>query len=197
MGCAIAIVLAVASMLYGWRYAEGTCIYAWIYGTIAVDILLSMRKEALIALYLLVSTVGPSSPFISHARMHELFRDHRCRRTVEALQKLLSTKPTRRPRNAAAHRLHRSFVHFRLSLSSPSAKGLLTAAAAIGVAELLIRQNHFFRTGIESPLDLRQPSPSSSACPAREGRGPLVFAAAAALSGWRMRNTFRVRLWPI
>jgi len=54
---------------------------------------------------------------------------------------------------------------------------------------LLIRQNHFFRTGIER----------ASVCgtfafifglPSWEGRGLLVFAAAAALSGWRMRNTF-------
>ncbi len=75
LGCAIAIVLAVASMLYGRRIREATfVIYAWIYGTIAVDIAvcyaLNEEAEALIALYLLVSTVvAIVGLFISHARM--------------------------------------------------------------------------------------------------------------------------------
>jgi MFS family permease len=70
-------------------------------------------------------------------------------------------------------------------------KGWLTAAAAIGTAEWLIRQHRFFRTGIESGLWICGTFafifglPSSGKIEAL-----LVFAAAAALSGWRMRNTF-------
>lgn len=73
MGCAIAIALAVASMLYGKRMREATfVIYAWVYGTIAVDIVVcdAISEEVFIALYLLVSTVASIvGLFISHARM--------------------------------------------------------------------------------------------------------------------------------
>ena len=70
-------------------------------------------------------------------------------------------------------------------------RGVLTAAIAIGTAELLIRQLHFFSTGLESALWLCGTFavifgfPSTGAVEAI-----LVFALAAALSGWRMRNAF-------
>ncbi len=70
-------------------------------------------------------------------------------------------------------------------------KGLLTAAAAIGIAEWLIRQNHFFRTGIESGLWICGTFAFIFGLPSSgKVEALLVFAAAAALSGWRMRNTF-------
>jgi hypothetical protein len=76
IGCAITIALAVASMIYGRRFREGTfVIYAWVYGIIAVDIVVcdGMRDEVLIALYLLVSTIAAMvGLFISHARMRRL-----------------------------------------------------------------------------------------------------------------------------
>ncbi|TMK24309.1 MAG: hypothetical protein E6G62_08615 [Actinobacteria bacterium] len=58
-------------------------------------------------------------------------------------------------------------------------KGILTAILAIGASEWLIRKHRFFRTGVESALWLFGTFASI-----------LVFAAAAALSGWRMRNEF-------
>lgn len=73
IGCGITLALAVASMLYGRRIREGTfIIYAWVYGTIAVDIVVcdAIHEDVLIALYLLVSTVAAIvGLFISHARM--------------------------------------------------------------------------------------------------------------------------------
>jgi uncharacterized membrane protein len=73
LGCAIAIVLAAASMIHGRRTREGTfVIYAWVYGMIAIDIVLcnAIHDEGLIMLYLLVSTIGAIiGLFISHARL--------------------------------------------------------------------------------------------------------------------------------
>lgn len=73
LGCAIAVVLAIASMLYGRRTGEGTfIIYAWVYGTIAIDIAVcnAIDEEVLITLYLLVSTVAAiAGLFISYVRM--------------------------------------------------------------------------------------------------------------------------------
>jgi hypothetical protein len=73
LGCAIAIVLAVASMLHGRRTREGTfVIYAWVYGTIAVDIAVcnAIRDEIFITFYLLVSTIAAIvGLFLSHARL--------------------------------------------------------------------------------------------------------------------------------
>jgi hypothetical protein len=73
IGCAITIALAVASMLYGRRFHEGTfVIYAWVYGTIAVDIVVcgAISDPIFIYLYLLVSTVAAIiGLFLSHARM--------------------------------------------------------------------------------------------------------------------------------
>src|SRR5437763_8035369 len=73
LGCAIAVVLAIASMLYGRRTGESTfVIYAWVYGMIAIDIVVcnAISEEVLIALYLLVSTVAAiAGLFISYVRM--------------------------------------------------------------------------------------------------------------------------------
>jgi MFS family permease len=119
---------------------------------------------------------------------------------AEALQKLLpGTKPeTPWRHNGLLLRIVftvfaliavSAFFGFFSLLMMP--KGWLTAAAAIGTAEWLIRQHHFFRTGIESGLWICGTFafifglPSSGKIEAL-----LVFAAAAALSGWRMRNTF-------
>ncbi len=70
-------------------------------------------------------------------------------------------------------------------------KGLLTAAGAIGTAEWLIRKHRFFRTGIESGLWICGTFAFIFGLPSSgKVEAILVFAAAAALSGWRMRNTF-------
>ncbi len=72
-GCAIGVVLAIASMLYGQRTRQGTfVIYAWVYGMIALDIAICnlLADFALITLYLLVSTIAAIvGLFITHARM--------------------------------------------------------------------------------------------------------------------------------
>ncbi len=68
---------------------------------------------------------------------------------------------------------------------------LVTAASAIGTAEYLIRKHRFFGTGVESSLWLCGTFaflfvfPSSGKVEAL-----LAFAAAAAFSGWRLRNAF-------
>ena len=76
IGCVIAIALAIASSIYGYRIREGTfVIYAWVYGTVAVDIVVcgATRDEVLITLYLLVSTViAIAGLFFSHARMRSV-----------------------------------------------------------------------------------------------------------------------------
>ena len=70
-------------------------------------------------------------------------------------------------------------------------KGWLTAALAIGAAELLIREHRFFRTGLESALWLGGTFAFICGLPSSgKVEAILVFAAAAALSGWRMRNAF-------
>ena len=70
-------------------------------------------------------------------------------------------------------------------------KGWLTLAAAIGVSEWLIRKHRFFRTGIESGLWICGTFAFIFGLPSSgKVESILVFAAAAALSGWRMRNTF-------
>ena len=119
---------------------------------------------------------------------------------AEALQKLL---PGTKPETAWRHNgLLLRIVFTVLAMIATSAmfgffhllhlpKGLITAVATIGVAEWLIRKERFFRTGIESGLWICGTFafifglPSSGKIEAL-----LVFAAAAALSGWRMRNTF-------
>jgi hypothetical protein len=70
-------------------------------------------------------------------------------------------------------------------------KGYITAIVAIGVAEWLIRQHHFFRTGVESSLWLCGTLAFIFGLPSQgKVEALLVLAAAAALSGWRMRNAF-------
>jgi hypothetical protein len=79
-----------------------------------------------------------------------------------------------------------AFGFFAL-LSLP--KGILTAALAIGAAEWLIAEHRFFRTGVESSLWLCGTFAFIFGLPSQgKVEAILVFAAAAALSGWRMRN---------
>jgi hypothetical protein len=70
-------------------------------------------------------------------------------------------------------------------------KGLLAALFAIGAAEWLIVERRFFRTGLESSLWLCGTFAFIFGLPSQgQVEAILVFAAAAALSGWRMRNEF-------
>jgi hypothetical protein len=77
------------------------------------------------------------------------------------------------------------------AIGSRSVSGWLTAAIAIGTAEWLIRQLRFFGTGVEASLWLCGTFAFICGLPS-EGKveAILVFAAASALSGWRMRNAF-------
>jgi hypothetical protein len=62
---------------------------------------------------------------------------------------------------------------------------------AIGAAEWLIAEHRFFRTGVESSLWLCGTFAFILGLPSQgKVEAILVFAAAAALSGWRMRNEF-------
>jgi hypothetical protein len=70
-------------------------------------------------------------------------------------------------------------------------KGILTAMLAIGAAEWMIAKHRFFRTGLESSLWLCGTFAFIFGLPSQgKVEALLVFAAAAALSGWRMRNAF-------
>ena len=73
LGCAITIVLAAAAMFYARRTREATfVIYAWVYGTIAVDIAVcdTIHDEIFITFYMLISTIGAIiGLFLSHARI--------------------------------------------------------------------------------------------------------------------------------
>jgi len=73
LGCAIGVALAVAAMLWARRTREATfVIYAWVYGTIAVDIAVSdaIHEPIFITFYLLVSTIGAIiGLFLTHARL--------------------------------------------------------------------------------------------------------------------------------
>jgi hypothetical protein len=73
LGCAIAVVLAVVSMIYAQRTRETAfAIYAWVYGVIAVDIAVctAIHDDGLIFLYLLLSTVTAiAGLFITHVKM--------------------------------------------------------------------------------------------------------------------------------
>jgi hypothetical protein len=70
-------------------------------------------------------------------------------------------------------------------------KGILTALLAIGAAEWLIAEHRFVRTGVESSLWLCGTFAFIFGLPSQgKVEAILVFAAAAALSGWRMRNEF-------
>ena len=81
-----------------------------------------------------------------------------------------------------------AFGFFAL-LSLP--KGILTAMLAIGAAEWLITEHRFFRTGLESSLWLCGTFAFIFGLPSQgKVEALLVFAAASALSGWRMRNEF-------
>jgi hypothetical protein len=72
-GCLIAIVFAVLAALFGVRKREEAfVIYAWIYGVIAIDVLVcdGMHDQGFIALYLVVSTIAAIvALFVTHARM--------------------------------------------------------------------------------------------------------------------------------
>ncbi len=73
LGCAIAIVLAIASSIYARRTnSVAFVIYAWVYGTIALDIAVcsAIHEEVFIMFYLLISTIAAiAGLFISNARL--------------------------------------------------------------------------------------------------------------------------------
>jgi hypothetical protein len=70
-------------------------------------------------------------------------------------------------------------------------KGILTALLAIGAAEWMIVEHRFFRTGVESALWLFGTFAFIFGLPSQgKVEAIMVFAAASALSGWRMRNAF-------
>ena len=75
LGCLIAIALAVACAIFGVRKREEAfVIYAWIYGTIAIDILVinhvSSSNDAFAFLWILVSTIGAIiGLFVTHSRL--------------------------------------------------------------------------------------------------------------------------------
>src|SRR4051812_36368610 len=88
----------------------------------------------------------------------------------------------------AAIAVSAAFGFFAL-LSLP--KGILTAILAIGAAEWMIAEHRFFRTGLESSLWLCGTFAFIFGLPSQgKVEAILVFAAASALSGWRMRNEF-------
>lgn len=74
---------------------------------------------------------------------------------------------------------------------SRTVSGWLTAVLAIVVAEWMIRQLRFIGTGVEASLWLCGTCAFIVALPSSgKIEAILVFAAAAALSGWRVRNAF-------
>ena len=80
-------------------------------------------------------------------------------------------------------------TYWLVDLADMSAKGVVTALLAIALAELLIQRQHFFGTGIESALWLGGLFAFIVGLPS-EGRpeGILLFAAASAVAGARLRN---------
>jgi predicted membrane protein DUF2157 len=73
-GCLLAIVFAIASAVFGVRAREEPfVIYAWIYGMIALDVLIvdKMRNETLILFYLVLSTIAA---IVALFRTHALMR---------------------------------------------------------------------------------------------------------------------------
>ena len=73
IGCVTTLMLAAASTIYARRTGEAAfVVYAWVYGTIAVDILVlnKIHEDVLDVFYLLVSTIGAiAGLFVSHARL--------------------------------------------------------------------------------------------------------------------------------
>jgi hypothetical protein len=73
-GCLLAIVFAIASAVFGVRAREEAfVVYAWIYGVIALDVLVvdRMRNETLILFYLVLSTIAA---IVALFRTHALMR---------------------------------------------------------------------------------------------------------------------------
>ncbi|HKB81380.1 MAG TPA: hypothetical protein VKH35_16850 [Thermoanaerobaculia bacterium] len=68
-------------------------------------------------------------------------------------------------------------------------KGVVSASASIALAELLIRRARFWRTGVESALWIGGLCAFIVSLPSSgKPEAILTFVAAAALSGWRLRN---------
>jgi predicted membrane protein DUF2157 len=75
MGCFIALGVAALTAWYGVRSRqEMFLIYAWIYGVIAVDVLMAevIREPAVVAMFIIISTVvAIVALFVTHARVRE------------------------------------------------------------------------------------------------------------------------------
>jgi hypothetical protein len=76
LGCLLALALATVSAWHGLRSRqEMFVIYAWIYGVIAIDVLIAhlIREGAVVALFIIVSSiVAIVALFVTHARFKEL-----------------------------------------------------------------------------------------------------------------------------
>lgn len=72
LGCFIALALAAASAIHGFRAREEIfVIYAWIYGTIAVDVFVAdvLDDSTAIAFFLVISSIAAiAALFVTHAR---------------------------------------------------------------------------------------------------------------------------------
>ena len=75
LGAALGVAFAALSAWHGRRRGEEAfVIYAWVYGTIAIDVLICdlLNEETLIYLYLIVSTIAAIvGLFVTHARMRK------------------------------------------------------------------------------------------------------------------------------
>jgi hypothetical protein len=76
LGCVMGVAFAALSAWHGWRRGEELfVIYAWVYGTIAIDVQICdwLNDEALIYLYLIVSTIAAIvGLFVTHTRMRKV-----------------------------------------------------------------------------------------------------------------------------
>ena len=120
------------------------------------------------------------APSVAEERAHALHGDTRWRYNGTLLSIVFSV--------LAALAVMAAFGLFHL-LRIP--RGVLSATLAIATAEWLIRKYRFFGTGLESSLWLCGLFAFIFGLPSKgKVEALLVFAAAAAMAGWRMRSAF-------